>query len=170
MKVLVLNTKKLKKDCSLDFEYLARIKKTISFCKENKDIELIVISGGKTRANCNYECTYGQKVLENTTNISIKLENKSKTTSESILYTKQLLKGVELDQLFVVSNKKYLLRLKFMYKKLWPKMYQKTTFISAKNHSNLLINLLELVYLLYYFIDPYGTTVEKITKKLFRNS
>ncbi len=172
MKILIIHGEKSGKLGGIHKEFLVRLNKAINLSKENK-FDKIIISGGQTRKNIPSEAGQGFEYLNNKITGQIFLEDKSKTTPENVQYTKTIIKnwGIPLRdfEIYVISSKTRIARLKYLYSVIFPEVYSKIKFIPADDSYGFVYQLIEKIYHLIAFIDPYEKILGKWKKELFRN-
>jgi len=149
--------------------FKSRLDACISIIKE-KPVELIIITGGQTRKNVPTEAKLGFEYLKNKFNTPILLEEKARTTSENIRYSKVLVGHKSLEKIIVISSKKRMFRLKYLYWRLWPEVYSKIRFIKTKDFYSIFFYPLEFFYLIFAIIDPREKLFARFTKKVFRST
>jgi len=169
MNILLIHGKKPQKHNPMHVAFEECLKLALKLSKGN-DYNLILISGGQTRSNQPSEASIGHAYLKNKTTIPIILERNSKTTIENILFSKNILQLYNISHIDAIISGKLLLRYKYLYKKLWPEVYDKADFIGAPVSYPLLYYLIESIYYLYSLVDIKERWLPKITKRLFRNN
>ena len=165
---VIVNGEKPYKNCQPHREFTKRLKKAIEVAnKEN--IDGIIVSGGATRKNCSTESSFGAQYLQGL-RVPIFTEEHSHTTIENIRFVKQLLINNSLEKLIVISSQKRLLRLKYLYNRIWPEMRGKVEFVGAPDSYGIYFYFLELAYLVYSIFDINEHVLPRLTKKFFRNT
>jgi uncharacterized SAM-binding protein YcdF (DUF218 family) len=150
-------------------EFIKRLEKAIELA--DKEIaDGIIVSGGATRRDCPTEASFGAKYLRERIHVPIFTEEHSHTTIENIKFTKGMLAHCSPENLIIVSSKKRLFRLRYLYGRLWPKMHGKIEFVGAPDSYGFLFYFLELAYFVYSIFDINEYLLPRLTKKIFRNS
>lgn len=146
-----------------------RLEKAIELAQKEV-VDGIIVSGGTTRKNCEAESVFGVKYLQSKTNAKILSEEHSHTTVENIIFTKNILSEYAVNKIIVISSKKRLFRIKYLYQRLWPEMRGKINFVGANDSYGMYFYFLEVIYLIYSIFDINELLLPRLTKKLFRNS
>jgi len=131
--------------------------------------DIVLVTGGQTREHCQAEFEQGYSYLKSKgcTN-EIALEKEARTTAENILFSKDIIKEFSYSEIIIISSKKRIPRLKFLYKKLFP---GKQTFIGAPDSYSFLYYLVEYLYTVVALFDIRGDSyVSQWWKRTFRNS
>lgn len=149
-------------------EFKERLDKTLSL-SQTHHIDYIVILGGQTQPTVPSESEIGSQYLKPKTKLPILLEPKSKNTGENIMFAKELLKDKQVNKIYVITSQSRLFRIKYLYQRLWPKMFPNIEFVSTKDYYPFYFPILEFIYFLVDIFDPEGKTLEDIAKVIFRN-
>lgn len=115
--------------------FVHRLQKTLEIAEE-KGVETVLVTGGKTRAATSSEADMGEVYLRNQGfKGTILKESEARSTSENILFTRKLLKtqNIDPDQVYIISSKNREERIKHLYKKLDSNLWPKISFASAEN-------------------------------------
>ena len=169
MNILLIHGEKPLKNKALHPAFEERLKLALKL-SNNNDYDLILISGGQTRSNQPSEASSGYAYLRNKTTVPIILEENSKTTIENILFSRNVLQNYNITGIDIITGKRWSRRGKYLYKKLWPEIYNKARFFAARDFYPFLYYLAEVAYYLYALVDIEERWLPKITKRLFRNS
>ena len=169
MNIVIIHGNKIGKNGKISFDYKNRLEKGIGVAKE-KNCELILITGGSVRKGFESDSYYGYQYIKDKTECNTILERESKTSVENILYTVQILVAIkDLNTVYVVSSDYHILRLKYLYKKLFKIPFKEIFFIKSKSQNTTLKSVIDFIILLYYMLDIYEEYIPKITKRIFRN-
>jgi uncharacterized SAM-binding protein YcdF (DUF218 family) len=129
------------------------------------------VTGGKIRKNAPTEADMGKNYLKNKIRIPTILEKRAKTTIENIKYVKELInkRGRRIEKLAVITSKKRIFKIKYLYKRLWPELKGKIEFHGAKDFYPAIFSLWERISLISNAIDINEKFVHRITKRFFRS-
>ncbi|MBI2065283.1 MAG: YdcF family protein [Candidatus Yanofskybacteria bacterium] len=166
---IIIHGEKPYKDCKPHREFLERLEMAIKLASEEV-FDAIIVSGGCTRKNCPSEASFGGAFIQSRIDTPILLEEHSHTTVENILFTKELVRNYPLEKLLIVSSEKRLLRLKYLYRRLWPEAYNKIYFVGCRDSYGVYIYILEIIYLIYSIFDVKEHFLPRLAKKFFRNA
>ncbi len=168
-RLIVVHGEKPNKNNTPHREFLKRLEKTVELA--GKGIaDGIIVSGGTTRKNSESEASFGAAYLRNKVELPIFTEENSHTTIENIRFIKRMLAHCSPEYLIIVSSKKRMFRLKYLYGRLWPEMHGKIEFVGAPDSYGLFFYFVELTYLMYSIFDINESALARLTKKIFRNS
>lgn len=167
--IIIIHGEKLDRDGSMKFEFIQRLNISVGLIKQHF-IDYIIITGGETRKNFPTEAETGFNYLFHKISVPIVLENKARTTVDNILFTKKIIENEEINSVYVVSSKKRMIRIKLLYRILWPEILPKCSFVSAPDRYSMFFYVTEIIYLLLGIFDPYEKTFAFISKRLFRNA
>jgi hypothetical protein len=168
MNIIIVHGEKPLSSGEIHPEFIRRLNQALEISK-NAEIDLIIISGGQTRKNAKPEAEMGFDYLSPKTKTPILLEIKSKTTFENIIFTKNLLENREIDLAYIVSSKKRMFRIKYLYKLSWPQIFLKVRFIEVEDEYPSLFYLVELFYFFFAILDREEKFFAKFSKIIFRN-
>ena len=168
----------LGKQPSKDGEYSElkdRIKKAVDMFNKEGRWNLIIISGGQTRAGLPAEAVLGETYLKDHLKSAapLLLEEQSRTTVENIEFTKKLVTlspvdFVPLQAMAVITGPYHIRRTRFLFEKLWPEMAPRCTFVGV-GKSSIGENVKELILLVIAWLDPHEKFILPRLKKLLRN-
>ena len=150
-------------------DYIKRLNKLVELIREGEPIRAVFITGGSTRINALPEADFGKEYLRKKINIPIIVEDKSRTTIENIKYVKEMVNSGPLSKAYVITSKKRMPRLKFLYKRLWPDLYYKTTFVSSPDKLPSYFYFTEVLCTVYSIFDLNEKFIPKFGKIIFRN-
>jgi hypothetical protein len=134
------------------------------------NFDMIVITGGRTRKNAPSESEMGRIYLQNKVSIPIIGENQARTTSENVRLSQVLLEDKNLNQVTVITSQKRIRRAQYLYARLWPEISDRIEFVAARDFYPCYYLLLEFLYRICAYLDPYEKTFARLLKKVFRNS
>lgn len=172
MKIIIVHGEKPFRGGQIHREFVARLNKAVQLCREDK-FDALIISGGQTRKNISTEARQGFEYLKGKINNRVILEDKSRSTSENIQYTKTLVNNLgQLDknsEIYAITSAKRNRRARYMYFMLWPEAAGAVKFAPAEDAYPWAVSLLEKIYFFFALIDPYEKVFGRVAKKLFRN-
>ncbi len=168
--VVIIHGEKPKPSGSIHPAFLERLKKVIELSQKSP-LDLIVVTGGKTRKGVESEAAIGCRYLKSRIQVPILKEDQSRTTIENINFTKKLLssKIIFFKEIFVITSGKRIFRIKFLYRKLWPEEYGKMKFIPTKDFYPSFFYLYEALSLFLDMFDIKERFLLGATKRFFRN-
>ncbi len=166
--VIIVHGEKPQKGCNPHPEFLRRLEKAVDIAN-HEEIDGIIVTGGATRKNCKTEAVFGAKYLQDRVSTKVFIEGCSHTTVENIRFTKKFLSDSYLKQVIVISSTKRMLRLKYLYKRIWPEIYGNIMFVGAHDSYGFYFYFLELVYFMYSILDITEYVFPRLTKRWFRN-
>ena len=151
--------------------YKSRLNAVLNLIKYHTYDE-ILITGGYTRDGQVSEAEIGYKYLKPKTNLPIHLEKQAHTTIENVLFTHQheQCKHEHIQSAVVITSSVRVPRVRYLYKKHWPQLYERVSFIGTQDHYFPLYFLLEYIYWMFDILDPKERYVIKLAKCLFRNA
>jgi uncharacterized SAM-binding protein YcdF (DUF218 family) len=169
--LIIVHGEKSLHDGSMHRAFKERLDKAIDLINQGNYEELL-ITGGCTRANVISEAEMGKQYLQDKTNLPIYLEDKSHTTIENIIFTHQHAKGhcEQINHAVIITSNVRIPRVRYLYKKFWPELFPRITFIGTKGHYPPYYFLVELLYWIYDIFDPKERYLSKYTKHIFRNT
>ncbi|HAQ05897.1 TPA: hypothetical protein DCP13_03865 [Candidatus Azambacteria bacterium] len=165
---IIVHGEKPYKGCQPHQEFFKRLEKAIELA-DKKTVDGIMVSGGTTRKNCPAEASFGAKYLQKSVEIPVFVEENSRTTIENIKFTKEMLIGCSLERVIVISSKKRLFRLQYLYGRLWRETRDKIEFVGVPDSYGIYFYFLELLYFVYSIFDVNEYFLPRLAKKLFRN-
>jgi uncharacterized SAM-binding protein YcdF (DUF218 family) len=171
MNIIIVHGEKPLPSGKIHPEFTNRLILAEKVAKKNK-IDLIIITGGKTRKNTRSEAVMGFDYLSNKTqktHAKIILEKDSKTTYENIIFTKKILKNQKIDHAYIISSKKRIFRMKYLYRLSWPKIFKNAEFLGAEDKYPVFFYLTELFYFVLAIFDRKELVFARFSKLLFRN-
>ena len=167
MNIIVVHGEKPLSSGEIHPELVRRLNQALEIINKTK-IDLVVLSGGQTRKNAKPEAEMGFDYLSSKTKTPILLEAKSKTTFENIIFTKNLLENRKIDLAYIISSKKRMFRIKYLYKLSWPQIFDSAKFIGVGDKYSPLFYLVELFYFFFAILDRKEKFFAKFSKILFR--
>ena len=147
-------------------EFRRRLKIGVERLRQNESA-ILVISGGETRSGLPSEAVVGYQQVPEELRERVWLETESRTTSENIERTRELLEGREIKSLTIPTTEAHAIRVWFLLKRLWPEVVDKVIF--SDTPSSLLDWLANAASLVVNVVDPNNRLFMPIVKKLFRN-
>jgi len=168
--IIIVHGKKPLRGGSMHPAFIERLDQAVRLARQSSYQE-ILITGGPTRTRVVTEAKMGRQYLLGRTKLPVRLEDKSRTTAENIIFTQAEEIGrnnKELSNVAVITSRPSILRTRYLYKKLWPEVYKSATFVGAKQHNSLVDFLTEPFYYLYALLDPKEQYTGYL-KRLFRN-
>lgn len=166
--IIIVHGEKPLRSGKIDPTFARRLEKALDLTRKTP-IDTILVTGGKTRKGFPIEAETGALFLTPKTSLPIIKESRSKNTGENILYAKALLSNKKYDKLIVITSKRRIKRVKYLYSRLFQESYSKIEFVGTKDYYPFYFSALELLYLFIDVFDPKGTTLEYIGRRLFRN-
>jgi len=166
--IIIVHGQKPPRSGEMSPAFQKRLEKALNLLYVEK-ISFLVITGGQTKKNTLSEAEQGFHYINKRLAFPTILESESKTTYENVINTKKILKNISFDNLIIITSAERLKRIRYLYKKNWPEVYSKATFLGAGNTRLPMIMLLENLYLIIARLDPQEKIFTPITKKLFRN-
>lgn len=169
-RIIIIHGEKSKPNGLIHPAFTERLNKTIEISKQVSP-NFIVITGGQTRKISPPEAQTGYDYLKDKIKTQILIEKESRTTIENIKFTKKLLTDdeIEINKLYVVTSRKRIFRIKFLYRWLWPEIYEEIEFIPAKDFYPILFYPYEAFCLLLNLFDINERFLLPLGKKFFRN-
>ena len=165
--IVIVHGEKPTRSGTIHRELIRRLEAAAAVCQRER-IEAVVITGGQTRAHVATEAAMGADFLRGRVTVPIIREEKSRTTSENISCTKQLLRQ-PFESVRIIDSQKLVARLKYLYRVRWPEAYRKATFIGVPDSYPWIFRLQEWLYFLYSRLDPRDRGLVRLSKKVFRN-
>jgi uncharacterized SAM-binding protein YcdF (DUF218 family) len=166
---LLIHGRKPARNKALHQAFEERLKLGLELAQRNC-YDLILITGGQTSKQFPPESQIGYEYLKDKTGIPIIQEGQSHTTVENILKSRAILNQYQIGHVDIITSQTRLRRVKYLYKQLWPELSDHNTVFGASDSCFFLYPLVELVYLLYAFLDIKEEGLSKLTKKIFRNA
>ncbi len=169
-RIIIVHGEKSKPSGEIHPAFIERLDKAIEISKQVSP-DFIVITGGQTRKISPSEAQTGYDYLKDKIKIPILIEKESRTTIENIKFTKKLLADsrFEINKLYVITSQKRIFRIKFLYRRLWPEIYEEIKFIPAKDFYPILFYPYEALCLLLNLLDLNERFLLPFGKKFFRN-
>jgi|SRR3989344_1638218 len=169
--LIIVHGEKLTSTGEISYSFKQRLDLAYNLSKRY-DNSTIIVAGGHTRKKFPTEAYMGEEYLKNKgLSQEIILENKSRSTVENILFIKKHVKENNYNKIIVVSSKKHIPRVKYLYWRLWPSAYKKAEFDGSKDDYPFIAYGIELIKFESEIIDPDESgPVIKFLKKTFRNA
>lgn len=169
MKFLVVHGEKPTRKLTIHRAFVARLDAAARIANQEK-FDAIILTGGCTRKGAISEAQMGSDYLSKRVSTRLMLECEARSTSENIRNVRRILADENIGFLTVISSKKRIWRLKYLYHRLWKDMSGKISFASAPDFYWWPYYLAEAFYFLFAFLDPEEKLFARVTKKLFRNA
>ncbi|MFA6354118.1 MAG: YdcF family protein [Candidatus Paceibacterota bacterium] len=169
-RIIIVHGEKSKPSGEIHPAFIERLNKAIEISKQVSP-DFIVIASGQTRKISPPEAQTGYDYLKDKIKTPILIEKESRTTIENIKFTKKLLTDgkIEINKLYVVTSRKRIFRIKFLYRRLWPEIYEEIEFIPTKDFYPILFYPYKALYLLLNLLDIKERFLLPLGKKFFRN-
>lgn len=167
--VAVVLGDKLDRSGGLTYEFKQRLDKSIELSKEKK-IDTILITGSNTRKGFGTEAEIAYEYIKGKVGSKIILEDKARTTIENVLYSQIILEKEKPETAYIITSDKRIVRVKMLYKKLSPDLYNICIFIPTQDRYMFYFSIIETIYYIFCFFDTKELTIASFAKKMFRNA
>lgn len=151
--------------------YMLRLEKAAKLMMRG-DGDMLVLSGGRTRAGLPSEAEAGLMLLPDAVQRKTILETSAKTTSENIQRARRLLTklgGQAVESLTVVTSTEHVPRVRCLVRQCWPEVYERTSFVGV-GEPEFRERVREFVLGVLARIDPYDRVFLAIPRKIFRHA
>ena len=167
MRVILVLGNKLLLSGAMSCKFRERVERAILVLSRTGD--MLVITGGTTRAGFQAEAEAGLSLVPENLKAKTRVETESKSTSENIKFSRELLSDiVTVESLVVVTSKSHVPRTRLLVKKFWPEVYPKTSFEEV-GRSTATERFVEYVLCCLAIVDPNDRVFLPLLKKFFRN-
>jgi len=171
MRVGIVLGKKPRKGEAIHPELRARALKA-SYLLRAKKVDLIIVSGGKTRGgmgDTEAGSVYNLFPSYLRERMAVRRESFALSTAQNIEYSKKMLQATPVDELVILTSPYHVRRTRFLLAKIWPEMLGKTTFLPV-GPSPFKEVVVEAILLALLFVDPKGKWIFPLLHKVFRNA
>src|SRR3989344_6074401 len=153
---IIIHGEKHTRSGGLHPAYKNRLDKTIDYSRSHPGLEMIILTGGKTRRKCQSEAEAGREYLDGKVNAHLILEDRAKTTADNVVYSKKMMRPKDFERVIVITSRARMMRAKYLYARLWPEAKKKLEFVSSEDTYTVLRYVVEAVSLVGAMIDPRG--------------
>ena len=167
-KIVIVHGQKLGDEGELKDGFVKRLDKSVEVLVENK-CDFILVSGGRTRERFPSEAEVGADYLRKKYFIEVVEERQSLTTVDNVVCASKLI-GQNPEFIYAISSRSKLPRLRFLYEKLYPEIYDKIDFVSSGEDSPIIEPLKEFLHLAYNRFDLHEeSSAVRFLRKTLRN-
>lgn len=167
MRIVAVHGNKLTRKGELTKENRLRLDRAREVFREKK-CDFVIVLGGRTRDRFKCESEKAAEYLERFS-IPVIKETKSLSSYENVKFLKEIV-GNKAEKIFVILVKPKTWKVKFLYRKFFPEVYSRISFIQSREGFPLVETLQEFFFMPYQVFDSCNERFPAIIfQRFFRN-
>ena len=167
-RVAIVHGQMLLPDGSMDIGFRENLDMAIVLARREA-IDLIVISGGKTRKDFLSEAVVGMKYLAGKVYIPVRTEEHSTSCAENVRFVRERFGSDGFKKIYVIARMPCMPRLKLLYRYFWEEAYAKAEFVGTKYRQDFFARVAECGFYFLAVLDPEEKFFLRFPKMAFRN-